>query len=92
MLTPFVEVMLMAINLLEMALFAWIILGLLIYFDIINAHQPFIAKVRFTLDRIFNPILRPIRELMPNLGGLDLSPIALILLLHFIKSALIHWL
>lgn len=91
MLNPFIEVISMAIHLLEMALFVWIILGLLIHFDVINAYQPIVARVRQGLDKLFNPMLRPIRNFLPDFGGLDLSPIILILAFRFIDSALFHW-
>lgn len=92
MLNPFIDVISTAIGLLKLALFIWIILQFLIQFNIVNAHQPFISRVMFYLNRVFFPLLDPIRRRMPDLGGLDLSPIILILLLQFIDSAMYHWL
>lgn len=91
MLTPFIEVISMAIGFLETALFVWIILGLLIHFNVVNAHQPIVFRIRTTLNKLFTPMLAPIRRLMPNLGGIDLSPIVLVLVFHFVQSALVHW-
>lgn len=92
MLNPFIEVISMAIGFLETALLVWIILGLLIHFDVINAHQPLVARIRGALDKLFTPMLAPIRRFMPNLGGVDLSPLVLILAFRFVQSALVHWL
>jgi YggT family protein len=91
MLNPFIELISMAIGLIELALFIWIIMSLLIQFDIINAHQPLISRVRYFLERVLNPLLSPIRRYVPTVGGFDLSPIVLILALRFIDSALFHW-
>lgn len=92
MLNPFIDILSMAIDLALLALLVWVVLGLLIQFNIVNAHQPVIARVQFTLGRIFNPMLQPIRKYMPDLGGIDLSPIVLILALKFVQSAMYHWL
>jgi YggT family protein len=91
MLKPFIDVILLAIHFLEIALFVWIILGLLVHFEVINARQPLIARIRHFLDSVFNPLLAPIRKRLPHFGGFDLSPVALILLLFFIQRALVHW-
>ena len=59
-------------------IFSW-----LITFNIINMHNPFIYQIYTMLDRLLEPLLRPIRNFMPNLGGLDLSPIILLLGVQF---------
>ncbi len=95
MLNPFIELFGQIIFLINLVLIAWIVLGLLIQFDIVNRHSPIVSKVYATLGLILEPMLRRIRRVLgrflPAMGGLDLSPIALFLLLHFIKSALFHW-
>ncbi len=90
MLNALVDVILLAINFIETALFIWIILNLLIQFNILNTHQELVVRIRFFLDSVFNPLLRPIRRYVPAVGGFDLSPIALILMLYFIKRFIIH--
>jgi len=95
MLNPFINLVGNLIAIINFALFIWIILGLLMHLDIINRHNPLVQKIHSTLQRIFDPMLRPIRRLLarilPDLGGLDLSPIILILLLHFLNDALYSW-
>lgn len=92
MLNPFIEILSLVIDLLSLGLLVWIILGLLIHFQIVNAYQPLVARVKDALDRLFNPLLQPIRRVMPDLGGLDFSPLILLLGLKFIQSAMYHWL
>jgi YggT family protein len=58
-------------------------------FSIINRHNEFVATTASIILRITEPALAPIRKLMPRTGGLDLSPIVLILLLFFIQDVLL---
>ena len=50
------------------------IMSWLINFDVINLRNPFVAQVWQSLNRITAPIYRPIRRMLPDMGGLDLSP------------------
>lgn len=77
--------------LINYGLFAWIIIGFLINFNLLNAYHPVVRKIDLALTRIFEPLLRPIRRYMPDLGGLDLSPIILIVGLNFTHYT-IKWL
>jgi YggT family protein len=55
---------------------------------VINTRNPFINQVGEFLHRITEPALRPIRSVLPNFGGIDLSPMVLILLLIFARRLL----
>jgi len=76
-------------------LYIWIliasaILSWLVAFNVVNARNPIVANVGEFLYRITEPALRPIRALLPNLGGIDISPVILILLLLFLQR-IIFW-
>jgi YggT family protein len=62
------------------------ILSWLIAFSVVNTQNKFVYMVYDVLFRLTEPALRPIRRFMPNLGGLDLSPIILLLLLMFLQT------
>tara|TARA_R110001583_G_scaffold184213_4_gene343417 strand:+ start:33744 stop:34034 length:291 start_codon:yes stop_codon:yes gene_type:complete len=62
------------------------ILSWLVAFNVINTSNRFVYMVGDFLYRITEPALRPIRAILPNMGGIDLSPVVLILLLSFLKS------
>ncbi len=64
------------------------ILSWLVAFNVINTSNRFIYMVGDFLYRITEPALRPIRAILPNLGGIDLSPVVLILLLSFAQNLL----
>lgn len=91
MMNPVLYLIDLVITLINYGLFAWIILGLLINFGLVNAFHPIVRKVSLALTRLFEPILQPIRRYMPDLGGLDLSPMVLIIGLNFLRYT-VHWL
>lgn len=72
-------------NLIGLLIFVLIvnaILSWLVAFDVINVRNQTVYKIVRALDAITDPLLRPIRRFLPNLGGIDISPIILILLLQ----------
>ena len=64
-------------------LIASAILSWLVAFNVINTNNRFVYMVGDFLYRVTEPALRPIRRIMPDLGGIDISPIILILVLQF---------
>ncbi|HPF47685.1 MAG: YggT family protein [Alphaproteobacteria bacterium] len=70
-------------NLISFLLFIYIIFSLLISFNVINTYNQFVSIIYGSLYKLFEPMLRPIRNIMPDLGGLDLSPIVIWFLLQY---------
>lgn len=64
------------------------VLSWLVAFNVVNTSNRFVYMVGDFLHRITEPALRPIRSIIPNLGGIDLSPLVLILLLIFLQQVL----
>ncbi|HMN84843.1 MAG TPA: YggT family protein [Bauldia sp.] len=69
-------------------LIASAILSWLIAFNVVNLRNQVVAVIADTLYRLTEPVLAPIRRILPNLGGIDLSPVVLILLLVFARNLL----
>jgi len=74
-------------------IYTWIviagaIISWLVAFSVINVNNQFIRVVVDLLYRLTEPVLRPIRKVLPNLGGVDISPVILLLGLFFIRSLL----
>jgi YggT family protein len=67
-------------------LIASAVLSWLIAFNVVNTRNQAVAMIADVLWRLTEPVLAPIRRILPNFGGLDLSPIVLILLLWFVQS------
>lgn len=63
---------------------AHVIMSWLITFNIINMHNQFVFQLYTMLEKLLEPMLGPIRRILPNLGGLDLSPIVLLLGVQFL--------
>jgi YggT family protein len=70
-------------------LIASAVLSWLIAFNVVNSRSPIVAAIGEFLYRITEPVLRPIRNLLPNLGGIDISPIIVILIIFFIQVVVI---
>ena len=66
----------------------WVVMSWLIAFKVVNTYNRFVYLVNDFLFRITEPALRPIRRFMPNLGGIDISPVILILVLVFGRNLL----
>ena len=67
-----------------------VVLSWLVAFNVINTGNRFVYMVGDFLYRITEPALRPIRRLLPNMGGIDLSPVVLILGLYFLRVLLLR--
>jgi YggT family protein len=58
---------------------------------VVNTHNLVVTTIGEFLYRITEPLLRPIRSVLPNLGGIDVSPVILILLILFIENIIIRY-
>ena len=64
------------------------VLSWLVAFNVINTHSDFVRSFLYALDRITAPLYRPIRRILPDFGGLDFSPIVVLLLIYVIRILL----
>ncbi len=62
------------------------VLSWLVVFNVVNPRNQFVHMLGDFLYRITEPVLRPIRNVLPNLGGIDISPIVVILLILFVQD------
>ncbi len=69
---------------------AQVILSWLINFQVLNLRQPIVAQIWDGLNRLFEPIYRPIRRLLPDLGGIDLAPLVLLLGIYAIRIVIMN--
>lgn len=78
---------------LALGLYWWIIIASAIFswlyaFNVVNPRNQFVGQVGNMLFKLTEPALRPIRRYMPDLGGIDISPIVLLLIIYFIRQLL----
>ena len=88
---------LLDVVLLVLDLYQWIIIGgavlsWLIAFDVVNPRSDFVRSVWNALNALTEPALRPIRRILPALGGLDLSPVVLLVGLYFLQRIIVYYL
>ncbi|KQT52028.1 hypothetical protein ASG43_20250 [Aureimonas sp. Leaf454] len=81
-----VQVVLIVLDLLWWLVIASAVLSWLYAFNIVNAGNQFVDTIGNFLYRTTEPLYRPIRRVLPNLGGLDLSPLVLLLGIIFLQS------
>ncbi len=84
----FVGLFTMVLQWLIWGLVGWAILSWLIAFNVINTQNRFVRGLVDFLDRLFNPMLRPIRRILPDMGGIDLAPMVLILVIMLVQRGL----
>ncbi len=70
-------------------IFASVVLSWLMAFNVVNAYNPFVRSLWGALNAVTEPLLRPIRRMLPDLGGIDLSPLILLLGCYFVRSVVI---
>lgn len=87
-LDPLIRVAMIAIDLYIWVVIISAILSWLVAFNVVNTSNRFVYTIGDALWRLTDPALRPIRKFMPNLGGIDISPVILILVLFFSKMVL----
>jgi YggT family protein len=85
------EVILIALEIYIWLLIASAILSWLIAFNVVNTRNQFVSMLWDFLYRITEPALKPIRAIMPNLGGIDISPVILILIIIFIQKVIVNY-
>jgi YggT family protein len=71
-------------------LIAQVILSWLVAFNVVNTRHPFVNTVGRFLYQITEPALRPIRRIIPSFGGIDVSPLILLLLLSFARMLILR--
>ncbi|MGV8937486.1 MAG: YggT family protein [Allorhizobium sp.] len=76
---------------LALNIYTWILIGSAIFswlyaFNVINSSNRFVASIGTFLFNVTEPVLRPLRRILPDLGGIDISPIIVLLIIFFIRS------
>ena len=73
----------------EIIVIATVIFSWLIAFNVINSYNPFVRTLWKALMAVTEPLLKPIRRFVPDLGGLDISPVILLIVIYFIRSVVL---
>jgi YggT family protein len=87
---PFLWLILTVINVYFWIILAMVVLSWLVAFNVVNRSNPYVRQIGQALERLTEPLLRPIRRMLPDLGGIDISPIVLLIGMQFF-GMLVTW-
>ncbi|MGE3148455.1 MAG: YggT family protein [Pseudorhodoplanes sp.] len=85
------DVVLLVLHMYVILLIVAAVLSWLVAFNIVNTRNQFVATVGEFLYRITEPVLRPVRSILPDLGGIDISPVVVILLIYLIENVIRYY-
>ncbi len=89
-LDPLIGVVLIALRLYMWAVIISVVLTWLVHFRVVDTRNQYVNMIGNFLWRLTEPSLRPIRRFLPNLGGIDISPIVLFLIIIFVQDVLVR--
>ena len=90
MLTGLIHLLQFALNLFMWAVILAAVVSTLIAFNVLDSRNRLVWTVADFLNRVTDPVLRPIRNLLPNLGGIDISPLVVIAVIQFLLQPLLR--
>ncbi len=88
--TSLLQILLLILDLAWYVIIAHVIMSWLIGFNVLNTRQPLVWQIWNGLERLLEPLYRPIRRVLPDLGGLDLTPLVALLVLYALRIVLIN--
>ncbi|HEY9554052.1 YggT family protein [Allosphingosinicella sp.] len=88
MLLAFFDILQLLLTVLTWIIIIQAILSWLVAFNVINTYNDFVRSLLNALDRITEPLYRPIRRILPDFGGIDFSPLVVLLLIYVIRILL----
>ena len=85
---PLIGVLLLVLNLFQWSLVVYILISLLVQFGVVNPYHSIINLIQNSLSQIHEPILNVLRRYIPIFGNLDLTPLIVFVVIHFISGIL----
>ena len=91
MVSPFIWLILTVLDIYTWVIVAAVIASWLVSFGVINIHNQLVRSLVIALQAMTEPVLRPIRRVIPPMGGLDLSPLVALLGIQFLRYLIIYY-
>ena len=91
MLNPFIWLVYNLLNLYFWVVIASVVMSWLIAFNIINGANPYVRQIWRALGKLTEPLQAPLRRILPDLGGIDISPIFLLIGIQFVQYLLLYY-
>jgi YggT family protein len=86
------DILSILLNILWWIIIVQAVMSWLIAFNVINTHNDFVGQLWHVLDRITEPLYRPFRRIMPDFGGIDLTPMVVLILLIILQGPVMSYL
>ena len=84
------QALMVILNVIWFIMIAHIVMSWLISFNVLNTRQPMVAQIWYGLNRILEPLYRPVRRILPPMGGLDLAPLVVLLGIYALRIILVN--
>ncbi len=84
------QILMLVLNVALFFVLAHAIMSWLISFQVLNLRQPIVSQIWSGLNRLLEPLYRPVRRFLPQVAGLDLAPLAVILIIYILRIILIN--
>ena len=88
---PFLWLILTVLDIYFWIIIISVVLSWLVGFNIVNPNNDIVRQLRYGIYRITEPVLGPIRRFLPDLGGIDLSPMVLLIGIIFLQRLIVHY-
>ena len=88
--TSILQILLLILDIAYFVIIAHIIMSWLINFQVLNLRQPLVAQLWDGLNRLLEPLYGRIRSILPNLGGLDLAPLVVLIAVYALRIVLMN--
>ncbi len=86
--TSIYEILMLILGIAKFFVFAHFIMSWLINFQVLNIRQPVVQQIWYGLNRLLEPLYGPIRRILPSMGGLDLSPLVVLIAIYALEIIL----
>ena len=88
----FLNILSILLNILWWIIIVQAVMSWLIAFNVINTHNDFVGQLWMVLDRITEPLYRPFRRIMPDFGGIDLTPMLVLIIIIILDGPVLNYL
>ncbi|MCA8867158.1 MAG: YggT family protein [Rhodobacteraceae bacterium] len=88
--TSIFQILMLVVNIVWFFVIAHVIMSWLINFQVLNLRQPIVAQIWYGLNRLLEPIYSRVRRFLPEMGGIDLAPLVVLVVLIAIRIVLIN--
>lgn len=83
-------ILLMVLNLAKWIIIIQAVLSWLVAFNILNVRQPFVYQIWSALNRVTEPVYRPIRDRLPSMGGMDFTPVIVLIAIFALQTVIVN--